>query len=75
MMDGVNLSMIYLIYCENFYKCCNVPLPSTTIKKIRSILEKEGRNGNIMEGVSLFKTILYACYGIITMKSPHIFNV
>jgi hypothetical protein len=32
--DGrVNSSMIYLIYCKNFCKCHNVPLPSTTIKK------------------------------------------
>jgi ferredoxin-like protein FixX len=30
---GVHLSNIYLIYCENFCKCHNVPPPSTTIKK------------------------------------------
>jgi hypothetical protein len=30
---GVNSSMIYLIYCKNFCKCYNVPLPSTTKKK------------------------------------------
>jgi hypothetical protein len=29
----VNSSMIYLIYCKNFYKFHNVPPPSTTIKK------------------------------------------
>jgi hypothetical protein len=29
--DGwVNSSMIYLVYCKNFYKCHNVP-PSSTI--------------------------------------------
>jgi hypothetical protein len=25
--------MVYLIHCKNFYKGCNVPLFSTTIKK------------------------------------------
>jgi hypothetical protein len=30
---GMNSSMIYLIYCKNFCKCHNVPLPTTTIKK------------------------------------------
>jgi hypothetical protein len=33
MMEGVNSSMIYLIYCMKFCKCHNVPPPSTTIKK------------------------------------------
>jgi hypothetical protein len=33
MMEEVNLSMIYLIYCKNFCKCHNVPPPNTTIKK------------------------------------------
>jgi hypothetical protein len=28
---GVNSSMIYLIHGKNFYKCHNVPLPSTII--------------------------------------------
>jgi hypothetical protein len=36
-MEGVNSSMIYLIYCKNFYKCHNVP-PSTTIKKKKGML-------------------------------------
>jgi hypothetical protein len=31
-VEGVNSSMIYLIHCKNLCKCCNVPLPSTTIK-------------------------------------------
>jgi hypothetical protein len=31
--EGVPSSIIYLIYCKNFCKCHNVPLPSTTIKK------------------------------------------
>jgi hypothetical protein len=30
---GVNSSMIYLIYCKDFYKFHNVLPPSTTIKK------------------------------------------
>jgi hypothetical protein len=25
MMEGINSSMIYLIYCKNFCKCHNVP--------------------------------------------------
>jgi hypothetical protein len=33
MVEGVNSSMIYFIYCKNFCKCHNVPPPSTTIKK------------------------------------------
>jgi hypothetical protein len=33
--DRVNSSIIYLIHCKNFYKCHNVPPPSTTIKKIQ----------------------------------------
>jgi hypothetical protein len=32
MVEGMNSSTIYLIYCKNFYKCHNVPPPSTTIK-------------------------------------------
>jgi hypothetical protein len=31
MMEGVNSSIIYLIYCKNFCKCLNIT-PSTTIK-------------------------------------------
>jgi hypothetical protein len=34
MMEGVNSSMICLIHCRNFYKCHNVPPPSTRIKKL-----------------------------------------
>jgi hypothetical protein len=30
--EGVNSSMIY---CKNFCKCHNVPLPSPTIKKLK----------------------------------------
>jgi hypothetical protein len=33
MVEGVNSSMICLIYCKNFYKYHNVPPPSTTVKK------------------------------------------
>jgi hypothetical protein len=32
MMEGVNSNMIFLIHCKNFFKCHNVPPPSTTIK-------------------------------------------
>jgi hypothetical protein len=43
MMEEVNSSMIYLIYCKNFCKCHNVPPPSTTIivKKERILLEEQ----------------------------------
>jgi hypothetical protein len=34
-VEGVNSSMIYLIYCKNFCNYHNVPLTSTTIKKKR----------------------------------------
>jgi hypothetical protein len=30
MVEGVNSNMIYLIYCNNFCKCHNVPPPRTT---------------------------------------------
>jgi hypothetical protein len=41
-MEGVNLSMIYLIYCKNFYKCYNVPPPSIIFfKKEEEEEEKE----------------------------------
>jgi hypothetical protein len=33
MVEGVNLSMIYLIYCKNFCKCHNVLPSSQTIQK------------------------------------------
>jgi hypothetical protein len=42
--------MIYLMYCENFCKCYNVPPPSTTIKiKVKKKLyEPETNNkGNV----------------------------
>jgi hypothetical protein len=32
-VQGVNSSMVYLIYCENLCKCYNVPPPGTTIKE------------------------------------------
>jgi hypothetical protein len=32
MVEGVNSSMLYLIYCKEFFKCHNVPSLSTTIK-------------------------------------------
>jgi hypothetical protein len=33
MVEEVNSTMIYLIYCKNFFKCHNVSPLSTTIKK------------------------------------------
>jgi hypothetical protein len=35
MVKGMNSSIIYLIYSKNFYKCYNVPPPSTTKKKLK----------------------------------------
>jgi hypothetical protein len=40
MMEGVNSTMIYLIYCTNVCKCHNVPLTSTTIKKKKNLVTK-----------------------------------
>jgi hypothetical protein len=37
MGEGVNSSIVYLIYCKNFCKCHNVPPPSTAIKKKKKI--------------------------------------
>jgi predicted ATP-dependent endonuclease of OLD family len=56
MVEGVNSSVIYLIYCNNFCKCHNVPLPSTTIKnkinfakyKIRELSPKDNLNDEIV---------------------------
>jgi hypothetical protein len=33
MVEGVNLNIIYLIYCKNFCKYHNVPPPNRTIKE------------------------------------------
>jgi hypothetical protein len=37
-VEGVNSSMLYLIHCKNFYKCHNVPPPSTKIKERKKSL-------------------------------------
>jgi hypothetical protein len=37
---GVNSSMIYLVYCNNFCKSHNVPTPCTTIKTKKKNLKK-----------------------------------
>jgi hypothetical protein len=36
MVEGVNSSMIYLIYFKKLCKCHNVPPPNTTIKQLKS---------------------------------------
>jgi hypothetical protein len=41
MMEGVNSSMIYLIYCKNICKCYNVSPPSITIKKTKTEQKKK----------------------------------
>jgi hypothetical protein len=48
-MEGVNSSMIYLIYYKNFHKCHNVPPPSITIK----IIFKKLRALKTIENVAL----------------------
>jgi hypothetical protein len=45
MVEGVNSSMIYLIYCKNFCKCHNVPSFNTTIKKLKIKKRKENITG------------------------------
>jgi hypothetical protein len=37
MVVGMNSSMMYLVHCKNFYKCHNVPPPSTRINKNKYI--------------------------------------
>jgi hypothetical protein len=39
-MKGMNLSIIYLIYCKNICKCYNVAPFSTTIKKEKKIVPR-----------------------------------
>jgi hypothetical protein len=41
-----NPDVIYLVHCENFCKCYNVPTPSTTIKKNDG---QEGKTGPVWE--------------------------
>jgi hypothetical protein len=39
MVERMNSTMIYLIYCKNFCKWCNVPPPSTI--KIHKLIKKK----------------------------------
>jgi hypothetical protein len=39
MVEGVNSSMIYLIYSKNFYKCYNIHPHSKTIKNMYLTLD------------------------------------
>jgi hypothetical protein len=41
MMEEVNSTMIYLIYCKNFCKCHHVLPASTTIKKFLNLIKLE----------------------------------
>jgi hypothetical protein len=41
MVEGMNSTMIYLMYGNNFYECHNVPPLSTTIKNITKIRKKK----------------------------------
>jgi hypothetical protein len=43
MVEGVNSSMTYLIYCKNFCKCHSVHPPSITIKKIQESHDKSSK--------------------------------
>jgi hypothetical protein len=51
---GVNLSMIYLIHCKNFYKYHNVPPYNTTIKRSQ---QKENKlfNNSLKESFTRIK--------------------
>jgi hypothetical protein len=40
--ERVNASMIYLMHYTNFYKCHNVPPPSTTIKNKQKLKTPSG---------------------------------
>jgi hypothetical protein len=46
MMESVNSSMIYFIYCKNFCKCHNVPPSSKVILKKEKIAKKRQHRPN-----------------------------
>jgi hypothetical protein len=48
MVEGVNSSMTYLIYCKNLRKCRNVSLSSTTINKIKKEAAVDKKNKLVM---------------------------
>jgi hypothetical protein len=48
--EGVNSTMIYLIYCKNFCKCHNVP-PAPQLKKKKERMEWSKQTGNTLEEV------------------------
>jgi hypothetical protein len=51
-VEGVNSSMIYLIYFKNFYKCHNVPHPAQQLKKKRiSVSSSVKKNSSISQRV------------------------
>jgi hypothetical protein len=70
MVEGVNSSRIYSIYCKNFYKCHNVPPPDTTIKK--SPLVARNENMTVLGGlVKLYhKTIFISSDTEATSQMP-----
>jgi hypothetical protein len=45
---GVNSSMIYLIYCKNFYKCHKVPHPAQQLKNQYNF-QKEAKYGKLQK--------------------------
>jgi hypothetical protein len=62
---GVNLTMMHLISCKNFCKCHAIPIPSATIKILRSkakkikhnVIIKKELNQEIMTSTFKFYTI------------------
>jgi hypothetical protein len=60
MVEGVNSSMTYLIYCKKFCKCHNVLPPSTTIKKFLKILKKT--LAGLQKKVFNAKPVIYIIY-------------
>jgi hypothetical protein len=49
MVEGVNSSMIYLIYCKNFCKCHNIFPSSTTINFKIEKRKRQGKPGMMKE--------------------------
>jgi hypothetical protein len=43
-VERMNSSMIYLICCKNLCECYNVPSPSTTKEKKKTLKEKKGHS-------------------------------
>jgi hypothetical protein len=53
MVEGVNSSMIQSICCKNFYKCHNVPPPST----IKNERKKERQGFAVVQSTNVYLLI------------------